>query len=75
MVVAQQVELLEPPPVGRPVADLPLAGHELAPGVELGGALDEDQERVVLGGLVQDAVGGGPVTRGAGDACFVLGVL
>ena len=75
VVVPQQVELLEPPPVGRPVADLPLAGNELAPGRELGRALDEHHPRVVLGGVLQNADRRRSVTLGPGDAGFVLGVL
>jgi hypothetical protein len=67
-VVAEELELLEPPPVGRPVADLLAAGHQPAPGLQLGGALDEDQQRVVHGGVVEHAVGGRTVALGPGDA-------
>lgn len=75
MFVAEVVELLEPPPVGGAVADLALAGNGWSPGGQFGGAFDEDDSGVVLGGVVQDAVGGGAVAFGSGDAGLEIGVV
>lgn len=68
MLVAQEIELLEPPTVGGAIADFALARDGWTPGGQFGGALDEDQARVVVGGVVQDAVGGSAVLFGAGHA-------
>jgi hypothetical protein len=75
VLVAQDVELLEPPTVGRPVTDLALAGDRGTPGGQFGGALDEDEAGMMLCGVVQDAVGGGPVLFGAGDTRVEVGVF
>ncbi len=60
VLVALDVELLEPPSVGGAVA-VPLALHRRAPRGEFGGALDEDHPGVVLGGVVERAVRRGAV--------------
>lgn len=60
--------MLEPPAVGGAVSDFALARDGRSPGGQFGGALDEDEAGVVVGGVVQDAVGGSAVLFGAGDA-------
>jgi hypothetical protein len=73
--VAEVVELLEPPAVGGPVADLRPARECGPPRDELGGALDEDQPWVVLLGVVEHAVGGGAVAFGPRDPGVEVRVL
>jgi hypothetical protein len=73
--VAQVLELSEPPPVGGSVADLPLALDRWTPRGEFGGALDEDQPRVMLRGVVQHAVCCGAVTLRPSDSRVELGVV
>ncbi len=73
--VVEQVELLEPPAVGGAVPNLRAARQCPSPRGELGGALDEDHPRVVLGDVVQGAARGGAVTLGPGDTRFELRVV
>ena len=75
MLVSELSELIQPPPVGGAVADLRLAWNGRSPRRQLGGALDEDEAREVLGGVVQDAVRGGPVTLGARHPLLEVGVF
>jgi hypothetical protein len=60
VVVVDQIELLEPPPVRGAVTVL-LARNRLAPRLQPRGALHQDHPRPVLGGVVQHAVRRRPV--------------
>ena len=59
----------------RERADLALARDRRSPGREFGGALDENQPRVMLRGVVQHTVCCRAVTLGLGDAGLEVGVI